>query len=134
MRIQEDIRGEVAVLSVDGPLTTYPDVSTFKEYINQLVGNGTSKVVVDLSDVKWFGTPMLAELVSSVMSLRSAGGDLRLCGMTDRMASVLAATGLTSVVRILANADVAVDSFGQMHPGEMSVTTNPRSPGEVIRI
>ena len=87
-----------------------------------------------MSDVKWFGTPMLAELVGSVMSLRSAGGDLRLCGMTDRMASVLAATGLTSVVRILANADVAVDSFGQMHPGEMSVTTNPRSPGEVIRI
>lgn len=111
MRIDEHIRKDVAVLSVSKILTTELDVAPFYGRIESLVRDDIRKVVVDFSQVRWFGSAMLGALIASLTMLRNAGGDLRLAGLTERMDSILAVTHLARIFQTLDTVDRAVASF-----------------------
>ena len=111
MRIDEQIRKDVAVLSVSKVLTTEPDVAPFHDRVESLVRDDIRKVVVDFSQVRWFGSAMLGALIASLATLRNAGGDLRLAGLTERMDGILAVTHLAGIFRTLDTVDRAVASF-----------------------
>jgi len=111
MRIDEQIREGVAVLSVSKVLTTELDVAPFCDRVKGLVQDDIRKVVVDFSQVRWFGSAMLGALIVSLTTLRNAGGDLRLAGLTERMDSILAVTHLAGIFRTLDTVDRAVASF-----------------------
>ena len=67
--------------------------------------------MVDFSKVSWFGSAMLGALIGGVATLRRAGGDLRLAGITERMTDILRVSHLTQVFQALDTADQAVASF-----------------------
>ena len=87
MKINEDIRGDVAVLSVSGALMSGPEVTRFHDHVKMLLKDGITNLVVDFSKVKWFGSAMLGVLAASLASLRAEGGDLRLTGITKKIES-----------------------------------------------
>ncbi len=111
MHLDQDIRGDVAVLTVSRAVTTGPDVAPLHEGIKGLVRDGIRKVVVDFSQAPWFGSAMLGVLIASLMTLRGVGGEIRLVGITDRMGSVLTVTGLDRVFQKVDTVDRAVASF-----------------------
>ncbi len=117
MKISEVIRGDVAVLTVTGALMSGPEVAPFQDHIKRLVKDGIRNVVVDFSNVKWFGSSMLGVLTASLTTLRSEGGDLRLTGVTKKIESILMVTRLASIFRTIDTADRAVASF-QTEPPE----------------
>ena len=77
MNIKEEIRGQVAVLSVRG--------APFHQKIKSLIKDSVPNVVVDFSAVKWFASPMLGVLTASLVSLRGESGDLRLAGSAEKI-------------------------------------------------
>ena len=99
MKIDEDIQGDVALLSVSGALMSGPEVSEFHEHIKRLVKDGIVNVVADFSRVKWFGSSMLGVMTASLTTLRNEGGDLRLTGVTKKIESILMVTQLASIFR-----------------------------------
>lgn len=112
MQIDEKIRDDVAVLTIlDKALMAGQDATLLHERVKSLVKGGIRKVVVDFSGVKWFGSPMLGTLVASLTTLRNAGGDLRLAGVTERIHNVMKATRLAGVFKMLDTVDRAVASF-----------------------
>jgi anti-sigma B factor antagonist len=111
MHIDEQIRDDVAVLTVSKAVATGPDVAPFHDQVKGLVRDGIRKVVVDFSQVRWCGSAMLGTLVASLTTLRNAGGDLRLAGLTERMDSILAVTYLAGIFKTLDTVDRAVASF-----------------------
>ncbi len=111
MKIREEIREDVAVLSVRGELMSGPTVAPFHDHIRQLVKDGICKVVVDFSSVKWFGSSMLGVLTASMSTLRTAGGDLRLTGITKKIDSILMVTHLAGIFSTHPDVDKAVESF-----------------------
>ena len=111
MRIREEIRGDVAVLTVSGTLMNGPDVARFFDHARSLVKDGITSVVADFSRVKWFGSTMLGVLVKSLVYLNGAGGDLRLTGITEKIESILMATKLAGIFRTFDTPDRAVASF-----------------------
>ena len=111
MRIKEQIREDVAVLTVSGELMSGPDVAEFHDHIKRLVKGGTTRVVADFSKVKWFGSAMLGVLTASLTTLRKEGGDLRLTGIVRRIQSVMIVTRLADIFRALDTVDHAVASF-----------------------
>ena len=111
MQIKEDIRGDVAVLTVKGALMSGPEVSGFHDHIKRLLKDGLCKVVVDFAKVKWFGSAMLGVLTASLTTLRNAGGDMRLTGVTKKIDSILMVTQLSGIFRTLDSVDRAVASF-----------------------
>lgn len=116
LKIDEEIRENVAVLSVSGALMSGPEVSEFHEHIKRLVKDGIVNVVADFKKVKWFGSSMLGVMTASLTTLRNEGGDLRLTGITKKIESILMVTQLASIFRTIDSVDRAVASFKTQPP------------------
>ena len=116
LKIDEDLRENVAVLSVSGALMSGPEVSEFHEHIKRLVKDGIVNVVADFSKVKWFGSSMLGGMTSSLTTLRNEGGDLRLTGITKKIESILMVTQLASIFRTIDSVERAVASLKTQPP------------------
>ena len=111
MTIAEEIREDVAILTVSGSLMSGPDVGPFHDHVKKLANSGLTKIIVELSKVKWFGSSMLGVLTASLTTTRSNGGDIRLAGVADKIESILMVTRLASVFRTFRTVDEAVGSF-----------------------
>ncbi len=111
MTINEEIWGDVAVLTVEGTLRCRPEVTPFHDRVKRLVKVGITNVVVDFSGVKWFGSAMLGILVASLTTLHQVGGDLRLTGIGGKIKKAMRVTHLTRVFRTVETVDRAVASF-----------------------
>ncbi|MDA0746885.1 MAG: STAS domain-containing protein [bacterium] len=120
MKISEEIRDDVAVLTTTGALMSGPEVADFHDHIKKLVQDGITNVVVDFSKVKWFGSSMLGVMTASLTTVRNAGGDMRLTGITKKIESILMVTQLAGIFRTLDTVDRAVASFKTQPPEKPS--------------
>ena len=112
IRVGEEIKGQVAVLTVSGArLMSGPDVVELHEHIKRLVKDGVTQVVVDLSSVTWAGSSLLGILVAGLTTLRNAEGDLRICGISGKMRSLFLATELNRLFHNFESQEEAVGSF-----------------------
>ena len=116
MKINEEIRDDVAIRSVTGALMSGPEVADFHEHVKRLVQDGITKLVVDFAKVKWFGSSMLGVMTASLTTVRNAGGDIRLTGITKKIESILMVTQLAGIFRTLESVDRAVASFKTQPP------------------
>lgn len=116
MTIKEEIRGDVAVLTLTGTLMSGPEVSPFHDHIKRLVQDGIVNAVVDFSKIKWMGSSMLGVMTASLTTVRNAGGDIRLTGITKKIESILMVTHLASVFRTVDTVDRGVASFKTQPP------------------
>ena len=111
MTINEEIRGDVAVLTLRGNLLNGPDVAPFHDHVKGLLARDIKNVVVDFSKVKWCGSAMLGTLVASLSTIRDAGGDLRPAEIMKKVRSVFFTTQLSAVFKIFDTVDEAVASY-----------------------
>jgi anti-sigma B factor antagonist len=97
MELQERTKDGLVVLAPQGKLNlvTAPAV---KARIDQLVKSGSTRVVVDLSDVGFIDSSGLGALIGSLKSARQAGGDVRIAGPGDQVRAVLKLTNLDRIL------------------------------------
>ena len=111
MRIREGFQDDVAVLKVSGHLMSRPQVVAFHGHVKRLVDDQVVHLVVDFSEVAWLGSAMLGILTASLVTLRKAGGDLRLTGLNHTTSHALAVTHLHDVFRVFEHVEHAVASY-----------------------
>ncbi len=99
----------VTVVSPEGRLNMVaaPDL---REQLRALVQNGSSRVVVDLSDVESIDSSGLGALISGLKAARNAGGDLRIAAPNAQVVAVLELTNLNRVLNPQESADQAFDA------------------------
>lgn len=78
-----------------------------EETLNQLLENGHSDLIVDLSRTTYINSGGLRCLVSAWRRARSANGALRLCGLNPRLQEIFAMVGFDKVFEIHPNCDEA---------------------------
>jgi len=93
MDLEKFVAGEVAVLRCSGRLnmTAAPGL---RAAVDETVGGGINRIVVDLADTSFVDSSGLGALVGGVKSARLAGGDLRIAGAPEQVRTVLALTNL----------------------------------------
>ena len=108
-----DVRTEVSdvagwtVVSIYGEL----DVATapsLREQLIGLVGDGSTKLVLDLEGVDFLDSTGLGVIVSALKRARTNGGDLRLVCTQARIRRLFEITGLDKAVPLLPSLDAAV--------------------------
>lgn len=70
-----------------------------REALAELVGSGTSRVVVDLAETTFLDSSGLGALIAGLKSARQAGGDLRVARPTPEVLTVFELTNLDKVLR-----------------------------------
>lgn len=104
-----DEREGVPVLSVAGEIDVYT-APRLREQLLELANGGTTRAIVDMTEVSFVDSTGLGVLVSGLKRFREAGGDLVLVVVQPQILKVLEITGLTGVFSIHPSAAQAAAS------------------------
>ena len=112
MQMTERTVNDVMILDLEGRLTIDAGAGQLREAIKRLVGQGKSKVLINLSKVPYVDSGGLGELVHSLVSARKANGEVKLMGLTSKITDLLAITRLVTVFETFETEGDALASFG----------------------
>jgi anti-sigma B factor antagonist len=100
-----------AIITLKGKAMGGPSATTYLDDIKSLIEQGKTNVIADLSKVNFMNSSGLGILITSLTSLRNAGGDLKICGASDRIESLLMVTKLITVFKHYKTLDEAVAAY-----------------------
>ena len=111
MRMKEKIDNHVAVLSLSGKMMGGPETTALHDHIRSLMGDGISKVVIDLGGVKWINSSGLGVLMAAMTTLKNADGQMKLANITEKVESLLMITQLMRIFETYDSVDRAVSAM-----------------------
>jgi len=97
--IKTERAGDAHVIALSGEVDLYT-APEFKQQLLEVIGQGTTHVVVDLSDTTFIDSTTLGVLVGGVKRLRPTGGQLSLVCSDPNITKIFEITGLNKVFPI----------------------------------
>ena len=110
MQIAFEKVGDVAVAVVPVEELDAGNAGEFKRDVAPLLENN-SKVVLDMSRLRFVDSSGLGAFISSLRKLNAKGGDLKLCGMSKQVRAVFELVRMHRVFDILDTRDNAIRAF-----------------------
>jgi len=104
------VSAEIVVLAPEGRLDAQAAPELDKE-LSALEDQGRTQVILDCSRASYVSSSSLRVLLVHTRKQRKAGGDLKLCCLTHKLADVLQITGLHSVFAVFPSEDDAAQAF-----------------------
>jgi len=101
----------VSILDIGGRITLGDETGTLRDAVRDLVSKGSKKIVLNLAEVNYIDSTGVGELVGSLMTVRNAGGELKLMNLTEKVKDVVHVTKLYTVFDIKEDEFTAVKSF-----------------------
>ena len=111
MQVIERRIGDVTVLQLIGRLELETGDLILRDTINHLVEEGQVKLVLDMKDVTRLDSAGIGMLVSKYLTVRRAGGTIKLLHPTERTDHLMDITKLTTVFQVFDDEASAVKSF-----------------------
>ncbi len=111
MAIKEEMKAGISILEVKGKLMGGPETAEIHNRVKDLVSNGVNKVVIDLGKVTWMNSTGLGALMSSLTTVRNAGGDLKIARATEKVKSLFMVTKLVTIFDNYETIEEALNSF-----------------------
>ncbi len=103
---------DVTVIYVYLKRATLAKAVKFKEFVTELIDQGSNKVIIDLTICEYIDSTFLGAMVSLLKKLNSVQGDLRLVYNKEAPSLVFVVTRMDKVFKIFDTLDEALDSFG----------------------
>ena len=111
MRIDERTVDGVTILDLQGKMLIGEGDELLREKINQLVENGTDKILLNLAEVPYVDSAGLGEIVRCYTTVSRKNGKLKLLHLTKRIHDLLSITKLLTVFETFESEEEAVRSF-----------------------
>lgn len=111
MKIKTTEKYEAVVLELKGNVMGGDDTKQFNEILHKLIDDGKTRVVLDLSGVKFMNSSGLGMLIGGLTTMKKAKGHLKLANVTEKIESLLIITKLIKIFESFDSVDKAVKSF-----------------------
>ena len=111
MRIEERAVDGVTILDLHGKMLIGEGDEMLREKINDLVENGTKRIVLNLAEVPYVDSAGLGEIVRCYTTVGNREGTMKLLNLTKRIKDLLSITKLLTVFDTYDSEDEAVKSF-----------------------
>ncbi len=111
MKITKRERDGVTILSVEGKVTIGKGDIVLRETVQQAMGDGPAKMLINLRDVTTIDSSGVGELVSAFTTVTNRGGKLKLMNLPPKVNDILQITQLITVFEVFETEDEAVKSF-----------------------
>ena len=121
--IHERREGDVAVLDLKGRIRINGGTLALHRSIRCLVGEGKTKILLNLAGVTHIDSTGLGELISSYVTLSTKGGQIKLVHLTERLQDIMSITKLVTVFDVYDNEPDALASF----TGHVLTVVEPQS-------
>lgn len=110
MKISDEVKGDVAIIHLEGKVMGGPDATTFHGKLHEIVTAGKKKVIIDLGKVEWMSSIGLGMLISALTTMKNAQGELRLARVTN-IQTLLTITRLVTIFQTFDTVEEALKSF-----------------------
>jgi anti-sigma B factor antagonist len=105
--------GGITIVDISGQIVFGEESSALRAVVCDLLGEGYRKILLNLAEVDYIDSTGLGHLVSAVASVRKMQGDLKLLKLTNKVHDVLRITKLHTIIDIMDNEAIAIESFGR---------------------
>jgi len=118
-RMQTGVRkvNGVTVVDLAGRITIGEGNLKLRETVNDLLGKGRNRILLNLSQVEYVDSAGVGELVRSFTTIRKNGGQMKLANTNRKVQDLLEATHLHRVFEIHKDETSALRSFGALAGG-----------------
>lgn len=96
------------MVKLSGGLTLGTSLKIADSQIQAAIENGVTRMVIDLTDVEYMDSAGLGMLMYAYGMVDEKKGKLRLCGVTDRLISLLKMTKTDTFLPIDSNRDESI--------------------------
>jgi len=104
--------GGVVIVDCSGKIVMGDETAFLRHQVKDLL-NESRQIVLNLTEVSYLDSTGLGTLVGLYSSVRSAGGEIKLAGLTGRVKDLLQITKLVSIFEFYNTAEEAASSFNQ---------------------
>ena len=111
MNLQIESSGEVKIVRIKEDKLVYPELNDFFGKVSGLVESGTSKLIIDLSDVNYIDSASIGCLMNIYRLMSERSGSLKLVGLQERVETMVSLTGLHNLVDVYREEKTALESF-----------------------
>jgi len=101
----------VAILDISGRIIFGDETTQLRDAVARLIGEEKKKILLNLAEVSYIDSSGVGELVSSFISVKKSGGELKLVNLTQKVRDVLHVAKLYTVFDIRDDEFTAVKSF-----------------------
>lgn len=112
MDIEVRTLGQVKLVKLRGKLNMGDPVDRFRQTLDELLGSGDTRIVLDLSEVPWIDSSGIGLLVKILTSAKQRGGSVKLLNPSKFTVQTLKMICLLDLFEIFDDQQEAVDSFG----------------------
>ena len=88
------------VLKFDKNLVGGPEASKFHDFLAKSIEENKTNFIIDMSGVKFVNSTGIGIIVRGFKTIKDAGGEMKLAGLSTKIKGVLSITKLTSVFSI----------------------------------
>lgn len=112
MRVQERREAGAHLVRPEAPRLDAALAPALQRRLAGLADQGAARVVLDLGGVRFMDSSGLAAVAAGFKSLRAAGGELAVCGLSDNVEDLFRLTRLDRVVKVYPSTEAALEALG----------------------
>lgn len=103
--------GDVATIHIYLSRATLAKAVSFKDYVSEIINNGTKNLIVDLSICEYIDSTFLGAMVSLLKKTNTVDGDLRLVYNKEVPSLLFVLTRMDKVFKTFPTLDEALTSY-----------------------
>ncbi|MFQ5865772.1 MAG: STAS domain-containing protein [bacterium] len=107
---EKSVKG-IYVFKLEGKIMGAGESASLCERLKHLVASGEKNIILDFKKVRWINSPGIGMMLSCVMSLRRAGGDVHFVNIEGKVAFYFKITKLNTVLKIYKNQEKALEAI-----------------------
>jgi anti-sigma B factor antagonist len=108
--VSRSTSGDLTILSLSGFLDAHT-APEFEKAIQQEFDAGNIRLIADCGGLTYISSAGLGVFMSFIEDIRGAGGDLKICNLTPKVAQVFEILGFDSIFEMVPTADDAAKRF-----------------------
>ena len=111
LKITDSIVDGVSVVALSGRIILGEESNALREELKRLVAAGSTKIVLNMSEIDYIDSSGLGTLVAAHLSAKKAGVSVRLSNLGNKFHEVMQMTKLLTVFDVYDTEAAAVASF-----------------------
>jgi anti-sigma B factor antagonist len=103
----------VTIVDLDGRITLGEGSVVLRDTVKEISAQGHKRILLNLGNVSYIDSSGIGELVSAFTNIRTAGGELKLLNLTQKVHDLLHITKLHKVFDIQDDEAAGIEAFQQ---------------------
>ena len=111
VKIRERQAGDVIILDLDGNIIIGESADRVRDTTRRLLAEGRRKFLLNMAQVRWIDSRGIGELVSAIVAVTRAGGQIKLLLVRGNIAELLTVTRVNTIFDIYDDELAALNDY-----------------------